>query len=238
MLEVVLSVVAASAVGSLHCTSMCGGLVAFGTAGTAKNLPARLGALGAYNGTRGLGYIALGAIAGALGSTLDHAGLRIGFSRAAGVVASVVMIGWGLSKLLAASGVVLSRRASAGNVHVPLSRLVRGLGEKSPAARSAVIGGCTALLPCGFLHAFLVVAAGTGSVARGALVMAAFWFGTLPAVVGFGIGVDTLLAPFRKRASVIGALVLVAFGLSTLLQRWSPSSILRPIVTESASHAR
>jgi sulfite exporter TauE/SafE len=220
VIDVIFSVVAAGAVGSLHCTSMCGGLVAFGTAGTTKSLRSRAGALGAYNGARGLGYVVLGAVAGALGSSLDHAGLRIGVSRAAGMVASFVMIAWGAVRLLEACGV--GRRATASSFHVPLGRLVRGLRERPPAVRSAVVGACTALLPCGFLHAFLVAAAGTGSMLRGALVMGAFWLGTLPAVLGLGIGVNTLLAPLRRHASFVGALVLVGFGLSNLFQRWSP----------------
>lgn len=220
MIDVLVSVVAAGAVGSLHCTSMCGGLVAFGTAGTTKSFRGRAGALASYNGSRGLGYVVLGAAAGALGSSLDNAGLRVGVSRAAGMVASLVMLAWGLLRLLEALGV--ARRRAATGVHVPVGRLVRGLRERPPAVRSAVVGACTALLPCGFLHAFLVAAAGTGSMLRGALVMGAFWLGTLPAVLGFGIGVNTVLAPLRRHASVVGALVLVVFGVSNLLQRWSP----------------
>jgi sulfite exporter TauE/SafE len=219
MIDVVLSVVAASVVGSLHCTSMCGGLVAFGTAGTAAG--GRVRALASYNAARGLGYTVLGTAAGMLGSTLDHVGLRAGVGRVAGALASVVMITWGVLRLLEALGVG-SRSPASARAIVPISRLVKGLRERSPVARSAIVGGCTALLPCGFLHAFLVAAAGTGSALRGALVMVAFWLGTLPAVVGFGLGVNTLLAPLRRHASVVGALVLVAFGLSNLLERWSP----------------
>jgi len=213
--------------------------VAFGTSGTTQSLSARAAALGAYNGARGLGYVTLGAVAGGLGSTLDHAGLRVGVSRGAGMVASIVMVTWGVARLLAAFGVTFGKAPAAGALLVPIQRLVRGLRERSPAVRSAVVGGCTGLLPCGFLHAFLVVAAGTGSVLRGALVMGAFWLGTLPAVLGFGIGVNTLLAPLRRRASVLGALVLVAFGMSNLFDRWSPpfASAFREGFSAQGSHA-
>jgi len=223
---VVASVVAAAVVGSLHCTSMCGGLVAFGTAGTASRLSSRATALGAYNAARGLGYVVLGTVAGALGSTLDHAGLRIGISRAAGAVAAVVMLAWGVARLFDAAHFLARFRASTPKFDVPLTRLVQGVATRSPVIRSAVVGGCTALLPCGFLHAFLVVAAGTGHALRGGLVMAAFWLGTLPAVVGLGVGVSTLLGPLRRHASVVGGLLLVFFGLSNLFERWSP-----PLVT-------
>jgi sulfite exporter TauE/SafE len=226
MIEVIASVIAASAVGSLHCTSMCGGLVAFGAGGTAGR--SRFAALGAYNAARGAGYVTLGALSGAVGSTLDDAGLRVGLGRFAGALAAAVMIGWGIARLLGAAGVGLPRRAVQPAVQVPLSRLVQRARGRSPAARSAIVGGCTAALPCGFLHAFLVGAAGTGSVLRGALVMTAFFLGTLPAVVGLGLGVELLRAPLRRHASVVGALVLVGFGLASLLGRWSPASLSHP----------
>jgi sulfite exporter TauE/SafE len=219
---VLASIVAAAVVGSVHCTSMCGGLVAFGTAGAGPGLASRATALGAYNAARGLGYASLGVVAGALGSTLDHAGLRIGISRTAGAVAAVVMLAWGAARLFDAAKLLSRLRIRAPKIDVPVTRLVRSVAARPPLVRSAVVGGCTALLPCGFLHAFLVVAAGTGSAFGGGSVMVAFWLGTLPAVVGLGIGVSTVLAPLRRHASLVGGLVLVFFGLSNLFERWSP----------------
>src|SRR5690349_806254 len=134
------SVVAAAVVGSLHCTSMCGSLVAFSTGGTEKEPARRAIALGAYNLARGLGYVLLGTVAGALGSTLDRAGLRVGAGRIAGAVAGVAMLAWGIAKLLEAFGVHLRRR-TARSVDVPLSSLIRKVREQSPAVRSAVVGG-------------------------------------------------------------------------------------------------
>lgn len=242
---VVASVVAASVIGSLHCTSMCGGLVAFSTGGTERDSKRRALALAAYNATRGAGYVTLGTVAGALGSTLDRAGLRVGIGRVAGAVAGVAMLTWGIAKLVEAFGVHV-RGKSRARVQVPLSNLIRKVRDQSPAVRSAVVGGCTAALPCGFLHAFLVAAAGTGSAFQGALVMAAFWLGTLPAVVGLGVGVHAFFLPLRRHAPFVGALVLVWFGLSSLLGRWSPAAAFSlpsshgavQAAPESPSHAR
>ncbi|HVU04550.1 MAG TPA: sulfite exporter TauE/SafE family protein [Polyangiaceae bacterium] len=235
MIAVVSSIVAASVVGSLHCTAMCSGLAAFGAAGTENRWAARASALGAYNVARGLGYVALGTVAGALGSTLDDAGLRIGLSRGAGVVASIVMIGWGIARLTGA----LDRARASGAAFVPVERLARRAASRPAVVRSAIIGGCTALLPCGFLHAFLVGAAGTGSAAEGALVMAAFWLGTLPSLVSLGLGVGALLGPLRKHASLVGALVLVFLGLSNLFDRWTPPwTHLGPPKAGIVTHAR
>lgn len=235
MIEVVTSVAAAAVVGSLHCTTMCGGLVAFGSAGSKAGT--RAAAISAYNAARGLGYALLGAAAGALGSTLDHAGIRVGAGRVAGAVAGIVMVLWGAAKLVEAAGLRLRSRTRSSTFDVPLARIVRKIRDQSPVVRSAVVGGCTAALPCGFLHAFLVGAAGTGSAVRGALVMAAFWLGTLPAVVGLGASVSLVTAPLRRHAVAVGGVVLVAFGLSSLLGRWSPRSI-SDLIREHAGEAQ
>lgn len=223
MIELVVPVVAAATLGSLHCTAMCGGLAAFGSAAVSPGKKAR--ALASYNAARGAGYTVLGAIAGALGSTLDDAGARVGFGRVAGAVAGLVMIGWGLARLL---DLVLPRLGSArkATIHVPLGRLMKRVRDESPVVRSAVVGGCTAALPCGFLHAFLVAAAGTGSAAKGAIVMAAFWAGTVPAMAGIGAAAGLLSHPLRRHAALVGALGLVLFGMNSLFGRWAPSSLL------------
>lgn len=224
----VTSVLAAALVGSVHCTSMCGGLVAFSTGGPASTPRQRVLALAAYNGVRGLGYVALGLFAGAIGSTLDRVGLRVGIGRLAGAVAGISMIAWGLVQLAQAAGARLGGLRGGSAIDVPVSRLVRRLRNESPVVRSAVIGGCTAALPCGLLHAFLVLAAGTGSAVSGGLVMATFWLGTVPAVAGIGVAVTALAGPLRRHAQLVSALVLVAFGLTSLLGRWSPRLPLRP----------
>lgn len=234
MIEIIASVAAASVVGSVHCTSMCGGLVAFSSAGTRDSQ--RILSIGAYNAMRGLGYTVLGAAAGGFGSTLDHAGLRIGFGRIAGLIAGIVMVAWGAAKLLEAAGVRLLRHTGQSRVDVPLSRLAARLRNESPVVRSAIVGGCTAALPCGFLHAFLVAASGTGSAGRGALVMAAFWLGTLPAVAGLGAAVGLATLPLRRHAATVGGLVLVVFGLTSLFGRWSPRS-LTLFTREYTSHS-
>lgn len=218
----VTSVFAAALVASVHCTSMCSGLVAFSTGGPEFPIRQRALALVAYNGARGLGYVALGVIAGAVGSTLDRAGLRVGLGRVAGAVAGILMIAWGLVQLARAAGAHFGSQRKGSPIDVPVSRLVRRLRDQSPVARSAVIGGCTAALPCGLLHAFLVLAAGTGSAVSGGLVMASFWLGTVPAVAGMGVTVTAFLSPLRRHAQLVGALMLVAFGLTSLLGRWSP----------------
>jgi uncharacterized protein len=217
MSSVLVPVVAASLVGSLHCAGMCGGLVAFATGDGDGSAPRRLGALAAYNGMRGLGYVTLGALAGTLGGALDDVGLRIGLGRAAGVVAGVVMLAWGALRLLEAGGIGTVKLGVPASMQAGLARVVRAARSRPPVLRSAAIGGCTAALPCGWLHAFTVVAAGTGGAASGAAVMAAFWLGTVPALVGLGLGVQSLTSHLRSHAQLVGALALVCVGLASVL---------------------
>jgi len=219
MMTLLLAVLVAGAAGSPHCAGMCGGMVAFATGGAPGQVRGRLGALAAYNAVRGLGYTTLGLLAGALGSTLNGAGVRLGIGRVAGVVAGAVMIGWGAGKLLAAFGVRLPKARRASRIDVPIARVMSGLRERRPAVRAGIVGGCTAALPCGLLHASTVVAAGTGNALQGALVMLAFWMGTLPALLGVGLGAQFLSGRLRRHADLVGALALVVLGLSSVTGR-------------------
>jgi sulfite exporter TauE/SafE len=85
-----------------------------------------------------------------------------------------------------------------------------------PIARSGAVGLATALLPCGWLYAFVAVAAGTGSPIRGALAMTLFWSGTLPVMLTLGAGLQRMAGPLRARLPVVTAAVVVVLGLLTI----------------------
>jgi hypothetical protein len=215
MTELLIPVLAASVVGSTHCAGMCGGLVAFAVGdGKTRALPHV-----AYHGLRGLGYVTLGTLGGAIGSAMDHVGVRAGVGRVAGVVAGALMLAWGAAKLLDAAGVGVGRVALPGRLEARLGAVVGALARRPPAVRSALVGACTAALPCGWLHAFVVVAAGTGGAAAGAAVMAAFWLGTVPALVGLGASVQVLRGRLGRQASLVSALLLVGIGVANVMGR-------------------
>jgi len=214
------TVFAASLVGSLHCVGMCGPFVAFysgadGSAGTR-----RLVSHGVYSGARLASYVVLGVAAGSLGAVLDLAGSLAGIQRVAAVVAGVVMVVWGVLALLQARGVrIFSHTAGAG----PLGRLVRRgfslVGNKPPLIRAGLVGLLSGLLPCGWLWAFLITAAGTGSAGSGAAVMAAFWLGTVPALVAVGLGAQLIGGPLRRHVPAVTAILLVALGIYAIVGR-------------------
>jgi uncharacterized protein len=98
--------------------------------------------------------------------------------------------------------------------------LARRARQQPPIARAALLGLSSALLPCGWLYAFAVLAAGTGSAPRGALLLAAFWSGTLPALLGLGLGLQRLTQRWRAQLPRLSAVLLLALGVYTVVQRW------------------
>jgi hypothetical protein len=125
-------------------------------------------------------------------------------------------------------------------VHLPSARVPAGLqrilvaGQRlaiglKPLPRALTIGLLTALLPCGWLYAFALIAAGTGSAGWGAAIMVAFWAGTVPVLASVGAAVQALTGTLGRRLPLITALLLVALGLGTIAERFVLSG--EPLVT-------
>jgi sulfite exporter TauE/SafE len=93
------------------------------------------------------------------------------------------------------------------------------LRDRPPTVRAAATGLLTTLLPCGWLYAFVATAGGTGSALGGVIVMAAFWAGTVPMLLGVGFGVQRVFGPLRTRLPVVSAVLVVAFGLLAISGR-------------------
>jgi uncharacterized protein len=89
--------------------------------------------------------------------------------------------------------------------------------------RGLVTGLSTALLPCGWLYAFVAAAGGTGSPGRGMFVMSVFWVGTLPVMATLGFGLQRLAGPVRRSLPLVTATVVVAIGLLTIAGRLRPA---------------
>lgn len=217
-LPLLFAVLTASLVGSIHCAGMCGPFVAvYSASGPGGRGAGRSGALAshvAYHATRGLGYVILGAVGGALGTALDVAGRSAGIAQFAALFCSVLVLLWGASVLFP----VLRLRSPVARFFGPkLSQL----GTKPRVFRASLLGGLTPLLPCGWLYAFVVTAAGTGSALSGALLMATFWLGTVPALLGMGALLSRLGERLRARVPVLTGVALIVIGSLGVLQRVS-----------------
>lgn len=219
MIALVTSVLAASFVGSAHCAAMCGGFVGFVARAQGSARP-WVGPL-AWQGGRLAGYLALGALAGLLGAGLERAGAWLGIHRAAAIVSGALMIAWGVWTLVGLRRGVTTPPGGA-TLHRGIGRLLRLLGHWPPALRATVLGLATALLPCGFLWAFVATAAATGDATNGALVMLAFWAGTLPALAGVALLARRALGPLERKLPLVTAAALVVIGLLTVAGRIGP----------------
>ena len=209
------SVLLASLVGSPHCAGMCGGIAAFcGGAGSCGGRASVI-ATAAYHGSRALSYAAVGAMAGAFGSLLDAGGTMVGLQRAAAVAAGVAVALVGVSLLCAAGGFDAGRLGLPGWARRALAAVHRSAAAMPPVRRGVVIGLATPLLPCGWLWAFALVAAGTGSPIAGAVVMVAFWAGTVPVLAVLGAGIAALGATRRRWLAALAGVAMIAVGVHT-----------------------
>ena len=223
MTPLLLTVFSASLVGSLHCVGMCGGFVAlYSTRTGCSGSSGRGGGMhAAYHGGRLLTYALVGLLAGLVGGAFDLVSGWAGLQRGAAIGAGLVMLAWGSLGLARALGAPLPRRLpGAGRIQALVNAAFAAAARRPASQQAFLIGFCTPLLPCGWLYLFAVTAAGAGSAAGGVAVMLAFWAGTVPALLGLGLGLGTALGGrLRRHVPVLGALALLAVGGLTLAQR-------------------
>jgi sulfite exporter TauE/SafE len=223
-------VLTASLLGSLHCAAMCGGfacLYGSDSAG-APSTPSgatkpRLTGHVAYHGGRLAAYASLGAIAGALGASLDQFGALSGVQRTASIVTGALLLVWGAALLAQAFNVRVLPALVGGAVPEGAARLMGSalllVQQRTVAVRALMLGVLTGLMPCGWLYAFVVTAAGTGSALRGAAFMTLFWLGTVPALVAVAIGMRRASGRLQRSLPVVSALIVIGFGIASLGSR-------------------
>jgi hypothetical protein len=235
MTALLATVFVASLVGSLHCVGMCGPFVAFYSGSDGSAGVRRLLSHAAYSGGRLVAYAVFGLAAGTVGAALDVAGSLAGFQRVAAVAAGATMVLWGVLALLQIRGVRIFKH---GGGNGRLARVFRRgfslVSDKPPLVRASVVGLLSGFLPCGWLWAFVVTAAGTGGALAGAAVMTAFWAGTVPALLAVGFGSQILSAPLRRHVPAVTAVLLVALGLFAILGR--PASVTAAIQRHQGAH--
>lgn len=215
------AVFTASLLGSLHCAGMCGAFVAFavGLDGKTPRVP-RSTLQAAYHAGRLATYLTLGAAAGAAGSVFDIAGSLVGVQRAALAMAGACMVVFGLIAVLRIHGVTIPAAPAPAWLRRFASAALSAASTQSPLARAGLTGLLTTLLPCGWLYAFVITSAGTGSAVAGAGMMGVFWIGTLPALIAVGSGVQALasrLGALGRHVPTVTAAAVIVIGMLNLV---------------------
>ena len=220
MLPLLVTIFISSLVGSLHCAGMCGAFVAFAVGAPHPERPGSRAALhAAYNLGRLATYMILGTVAGALGAALDLGGSMLGLQRAAAGLAGTLMVLFGVVAILRLGGFkIRGVQVPAFLAHWNVAAH-RTAMDWPPVARAGVVGLLTTLLPCGWLYAFVITAAGTAHPLWGAAAMATFWVGTLPMMVSLGVGIQKLSGALGRRLPLFTALAIVLVGLYTITMR-------------------
>lgn len=156
-------------IGSFHCIGMCGPI--------ALTLPVqhlegvrKQGGILLYNAGRISAYSLFGLASGWIGNLFALAGLQQWLS-----------VGLGAGMLL-----LLVLRYSRKHIQLPHKRIIMLLGNllrRQQLHTLYAIGFLNGLLPCGLIYFALTGAVATGNPFSGALFMAAFGAGTLPAMI-------------------------------------------------------
>ncbi|MFN2426462.1 MAG: sulfite exporter TauE/SafE family protein [Candidatus Binatia bacterium] len=217
-MSIALAGLAMGFLGSSHCVGMCGGI-----AGALSATPAGPGSRGranmqrsiSYNVGRIASYTLMGVLAGTFGAALAGLGGSEGML-ALRVLAALLIIATGLY-VAGWSGVVTGIERLGGGLWRRLAPAARRARESTSPVAALCFGALWGWLPCGLVYSALAVAAASGSAIDGALTMAAFGLGTLPALLSIGLfagrGASLLRSHTARRAA---GMMVVVFGAWTL----------------------
>jgi sulfite exporter TauE/SafE len=207
--------------GAGHCIGMCGGLIgAFSSQLPSKQgqniLASKLTFLVTYNLGRILSYSLAGALVGGSASALALLFDVDLYLIALRLIAGVMMVVTGLYIAKIWSGVVQIERLGKVIWHFVSPFANRILPIKT--LPHAFVGGMLwGWLPCGLVYSTLTWAVAANSAQQGALIMAAFGLGTLPALLSAGVAANVLGQWVQnKTVRLFSGLMLVLFGLQTL----------------------
>jgi len=160
--------------GSLHCIGMCGP-IAFSLAPAGKSRGERLQASLLYNTGRIVSYTWLGLVAGLAGKVIVAPGLQQFVS----IGLSLVMV---IYLIFQYRGVKAGSSFPFQNLFLQLRGLLSRLLNVRSRSSYLGIGLLNGLLPCGTIYLALASSFLTGTSLKGSLFMAAFGFGTFPAM--------------------------------------------------------
>lgn len=196
MFDPIYSIVFTTALmGSGHCLGMCGPVVAaLSLAGPGRRQGVFFHLL--YNAGRLTTYVLIGSAAGWIGSLLTDSSAYTQVSNCILLAADIFVIGIGLRT----TGLI--RKLGAVRLEFPssvqaMTKAVSGLQRLPGMVAAYPAGLLMGFLPCGFLYAIALAAAGRGSVVQGGLIMFFFGLGTVPAMFVFGSTVHWLTAAVR-----------------------------------------
>lgn len=212
MIDPIYSIVFTTAfLGSGHCIGMCGPVVAALSLAEPRRKHGFFFHLG-YNTGRLTTYVFIGILAGWIGSLLSESSSFSLVSNSILILADIFVVLIGLRTTGLINGLQKIRLELPGSIRA-MTRTVKKLQQLPSMLAGLPIGLVMGFLPCGFLYAIALAAAGRGSVLQGGLIMLAFGLGTLPAILIFGSAVHWLSSSMRTELLRWAGFMVVAIGL-------------------------
>jgi sulfite exporter TauE/SafE len=218
--EIILSAFLLGVLGVGHCLGMCGGFAAaLAYAIPSKRVGRRFFLLLAYNFGRIGSYALLGGFVAASQNQLWDSGLPIMRS-----LAGLLLVAVGLYLAEIWNGITLFERGGR-----KLWRYIQPMAQKLipvyTIPKALLLGALWGWLPCGLVYAVLALAATTPHMGYGALTMAAFGVGTLPAVLAGGLAASWVRQWMAKSWLRKGlAACFIVFGIWTIAIAWYHNS--------------
>lgn len=196
--------------GGVHCAGMCGPVVAACSMNYTKGWKERALLHLCYNSGRVYTYALLGAVAGFTGSFLEIRSTLHLFAVTIKLLSSLFIIGIGLSIAGLIPQLFKEKVPEIFNkvFHILLT---------SP-SKLLLLGFLMGFLPCGLVYALLLKSATSGSMSKGAFIMAAFGIGTAPSLLFAGFFSDTLKMKTKESFIKIAGMAIAALGILTLIR--------------------
>ena len=163
-----------------------------------------------YHAGRLVGYIGLGAIAGLLGSSFFNSSILHSFQIMASLFIGIFFC-WMAYRIWKKESIHFSIVPMA-----VLNRLQNWSLRQKLVSPALMIGLISALLPCGWLHTFVLAALALHSPLQGSLLLFSFWLGTVPLLVMSQVTIKRFHAPLAQYSSKFLAILFLILGVSDL----------------------
>ncbi|MCB1049171.1 MAG: sulfite exporter TauE/SafE family protein [Acidobacteria bacterium] len=198
---------AAGFTGSFHCVGMCGPLVGM------HHFQAGVRGMALYQLGRAVAYVLLGGLAGSLGLSLTRGASHLQWQKGLVLIFGAGMMVMGIYALIKGGNKPPALRLQFLQKYLPESWF-RGTWA------SLTWGVLSGLLPCGYLHGFVLASGSTGSPWVAMAFMLAFWAGTTPALWGSGLIMKTLGRETSGKLALVTPVFLIVFGFLALAGKW------------------
>jgi sulfite exporter TauE/SafE len=219
-MEFLIAAITLGVLGSFHCVGMCGPIALALPVHHLSN-SGKISGLLLYHIGRALTYSLFGAFFGVLGMGVVIAGYQQALSIALGVI---ILLGL----FLPSSRFSRFFSAPFAGVTFKIKSAFSALFKKRSHTALFATGMLNGLLPCGLVYMALAGATATGDVTKGALFMAVFGLGTLPAMfsVTFFSGISssfrTKIRKYVPMVAGVMAFLLILRGLGLGIPYISP----------------